>query len=73
MLKSMTGYGRGTSQLSKKKIVIEVKSLNGKQLDINLRIPAFLREKEAEIRTMLAAAIERGKVDFILSTESTSN
>lgn len=69
----MTGYGRGTSQLSKKKIVIEVKSLNGKQLDINLRIPAFLREKEAEIRTMLAAAIERGKVDFILSTESTSN
>lgn len=70
MLKSMTGYGRGTAQLNSKKVTIEIKSLNGKQLDINLRMPAFLREKESEIRAMLAAVVERGKTDIMLSTES---
>ncbi len=73
MLKSMTGFGRGTAQLNSKKITIEIKSLNGKQLDINLRMPAFLREKEADIRSMLAAVVERGKTEITLSAETIAN
>lgn len=73
MLKSMTGYGRGIAQLKSKKITIEIKSLNGKQLDINLRIPVFLREKEPEIRSMLALVVERGKTDIILISESATD
>lgn len=73
MLKSMTGYGRANAALTSKKVTIEIKSLNGKQLDVNLRMPAFLREKEPEIRAMLASVVERGKTDIIFSTGNSAD
>ena len=73
MLKSMTGYGRANAALTGKKVTIEIKSLNGKQLDVNLRMPAFLREKEPEIRAMLASVVERGKTDIIFSTGNSAD
>lgn len=65
----MTGFGRAIIELPYKKINIEVKSLNSKQLDLNIRIPAIFREKEIEIRNLLFQTIERGKVDFIIFIE----
>lgn len=63
MLKSMTGFGKGTAEIEGKTINIEIRTLNSKQFDLNLRIPALLRERESEIRTLLARSIERGKVE----------
>lgn len=69
MIKSMTGYGKSISQLPSKKIIIEVKSLNSKNLDLNARIPSYYREKELEMRNIVAKSLERGKVDFSLYVE----
>ena len=71
MIQSMTGYGKHILQLPSKKITIELKSLNSKNLDINARLPQFYREKELELRKMIAAALVRGKVDFNLYVEIT--
>jgi uncharacterized protein (TIGR00255 family) len=65
----MTGYGKSISQLPSKKITIEVKSLNSKNLDLNARIPSYYREKELEMRNIVAKSLERGKVDFSLYVE----
>jgi uncharacterized protein (TIGR00255 family) len=65
----MTGYGKSISQLPSKKIIIEVKSLNSKNLDLNARIPSYYREKELEMRNIVAKSLERGKVDFSLYVE----
>ncbi len=65
----MTGYGKYVSQLPSKKITIEVKSLNSKNLDLNARIPSFYREKELEIRNIAAKSLERGKIDLSLYVE----
>ncbi|MEI6140592.1 MAG: YicC/YloC family endoribonuclease [Mariniphaga sp.] len=70
MIKSMTGYGKAECELSQKKITIEVKALNSKQLDLNTRIPGIYREKEIEIRREISDQIIRGKVDFSLYSES---
>lgn len=67
----MTGYGKAVIQLASKKITVEVKSLNSKSLDINARVPSSYREKELEIRKMLASSLTRGKVDFSLFVEAT--
>ena len=67
----MTGFGKALAELPNKKINIEIKSLNSKQLDINTRIPSIYREKDLEIRNLLSQNIERGKVDFILYIEHT--
>jgi TIGR00255 family protein len=64
MIKSMTGFGRKDLEFPGKKITIEIKSLNSKQLDLNLKLPGYYREKEFELRSMLAREIVRGKVDF---------
>jgi len=64
MIQSMTGYGRATVTFQAKKIHIEVKSLNSKALDLSTRIAPVYREKEMEIRQMIAKALVRGKVDF---------
>ena len=64
MIKSMTGFGKMTIETGNKKIVIEVKSLNSKQLDINLRIPNLYKEKEMEIRSLIKSWLERGKIDI---------
>jgi len=69
MIQSMTGFGKAVRQLPNKKITIEIKSLNSKSLDLNARIPSAYREKELQIRNMLANTLERGKVDFSLYIE----
>ncbi|NLU38387.1 MAG: YicC family protein [Bacteroidales bacterium] len=69
MIKSMTGYGKAECELSTKKITIEIKSLNSKQLDINTRISGIYREKDIEIRKIISDRLERGKVDFNLYCE----
>src|SRR5690606_8793917 len=63
--------GKSIVQLPSKKITIELKSLNSKTLDINARLPQTYREKELELRKMIADALERGKVDFSLYVEIT--
>ena len=65
----MTGYGRAVVEFEGKKINVEVKSLNSKALDLQARIAPLYREKEMEIRQMIAAALERGKVDFCIWIE----
>jgi len=70
MIQSMTGYGKTVLQLSTKKITIELKSLNSKNLDINVRIPSYYREKELDIRKKLATALVRGKIDFSIYIEN---
>ena len=64
MIQSMTGYGKAVVAYKDKKIHVEVKSLNSKQLDLNTRIAALYREKEREMRQMVAEALIRGKVDM---------
>lgn len=71
MIQSMTGFGKAIKQLPNKKITVEIKSLNSKSLDLNARIPSAYREKELQIRTMLANTLERGKIDFSLFIELT--
>jgi len=62
----MTGYGKATCEKNGKKFTIEIKSLNGKQLDLGIRIPSLYREKENELRSLLTQHLERGKVDMSL-------
>ena len=66
MVKSMTGFGKATVECGNKKIVVEVKSLNSKQLDVNLRLPNLYKEKDIEIRNMIKLALDRGKVDMTI-------
>ena len=65
----MTGYGKCTVVFQGKKITAEIKSLNSKALDLSTRIAPLYREKEMEIRNLIAATLERGKVEFNLWTE----
>lgn len=71
MIKSMTGFGKFVSEIPGKKITVEVRSLNSKSLDLNLRIPYIYKEKELELRSEISKQIERGKVDLTVFTEST--
>ena len=68
----MTGYGKAVVAYKEKKINVEVKSLNSKSLDLSARIAPLYREKEMEIRRLLAQKLERGKVDFFLWVEKES-
>ncbi|OYX26044.1 MAG: YicC family protein [Flavobacteriales bacterium 32-35-8] len=72
MIYSMTGYGKSVLQLPTKKITIELKSLNSKSLDLNTRMPSIYREKELDIRKILADTLERGKIDFSIFIEMTA-
>lgn len=71
MILSMTGYGKSEAVFEGKKIHVEIKSLNSKSLDLSTRIAPLYREKEIEIRKMVAAALERGKVDMNVWVEKT--
>ena len=73
MIQSMTGYGRSVLQLPTKKVTIEIKSLNSKNLDLNVRVPSYYREKELEVRKELASSLVRGKVDFSIYVEMTAD
>jgi len=69
MIQSMTGYGNAVVAYKEKKIHVEIKSLNSKALDLNTRIAPMYREKEMEIRQMIAESLIRGKVDFCVWIE----
>mgnify|MGYP003715000771 FL=1 len=71
MIQSMTGFGRATLVLPNKKITVEVKSLNSKQVDINTRIPSFYKEKEMEVRSYLSSSLRRGKIELGIFIENT--
>lgn len=73
MLQSMTGFGKSSIQLAQRKINIEIKSLNSKNLDINARIALIFKEKELEIRKKIGDLLQRGKIDFTLSIENTTD
>jgi len=69
MIKSMTGYGKSVVVIQHQKLVVEIRTLNSKQLDINMRIPQSFREKEIELRVLLREQLKRGKIDFSISRE----
>ena len=69
----MTGYGKSVLQLPTKKVTIEIKSLNSKNLDLNVRIPSYYKEKELEVRKNIAEVLVRGKVDFSIYVEMTAD
>jgi uncharacterized protein (TIGR00255 family) len=73
MIKSMTGYGKAECELKDKKVTIEIKTLNSKNLDISTKIPGIYREKELEIRSEIAKTLERGKIEFVIYYESTND
>jgi len=73
MILSMTGFGRAVKQIPNKKLTVEIKSLNSKQLDLNVRVPSFYKSKELDIRTILAKSVQRGKVEFNLFAEVTGS
>ncbi|MCM1349059.1 MAG: YicC family protein [Firmicutes bacterium] len=70
MLLSMTGFGKSAVELPNKKITVEIKSLNSKQLDLSMRVAQQLRDKEMELRNIVARRVERGKVDVNIYVES---
>ena len=62
----MTGYGKAIVETPQKKITIEIKSLNSKQLDINTKLPWLYKEKEPEIRNLISQKLDRGKIDLTI-------
>ncbi len=66
MIQSMTGYGKATAEVGNRKVIVEIKSLNSKAMDISTKIIPAYRDKELDIRSRITAALERGKVDFAL-------
>ena len=68
----MTGFGKGEVSLPNKKITVEVRSLNSKQLDLSVRMPGIYRQKEFDLRSAAAAAIQRGKADISVTVENTT-
>jgi len=69
MIRSMTGYGKKETQWEDKRISIEIRALNSKNVDVNLRTPSYLRELDTEIRKRLATKMFRGKIDLSLFVE----
>ena len=73
MIYSMTGFGKAIVELPHRKITVEIKSLNSKQLDLSTRIPQIYKELEMDIRSEIARQLERGKVDFSIQIENRNN
>lgn len=69
MIKSMTGFGKAECIIKDKKVTIELKSVNSKQLDLNVKLPYLIKDKEVEVKQLLSAVLERGKIDCYVSTE----
>ncbi|MCD4770389.1 MAG: YicC family protein [Bacteroidales bacterium] len=69
MIRSMTGFGKSIVETSGKKISIEIRSLNSKQIEINTRMPWVYKEKEIELRNILSRELERGKIDLFISAD----
>ena len=72
MIKSMTGFGKAEATLPHKKITVEIRSLNSRQLDLSVRMPAAYRQAEFELRGLVSKAVERGKVDLLVAVETTA-
>lgn len=72
MIHSMTGYGKFQGQIEHKKISIEIKALNGKNLDLMIRHPQVYKEIELDMRKMLSAELNRGKVEVFIHVENNS-
>jgi len=70
MIKSMTGFGKGEATAGNRKITVEIRTLNSKQLDVNLRLPSLYRQSEYEIRTLAARSLVRGKADIVVTFET---
>ena len=70
MLRSMTGFGKAEGTVGNKKFTVELRALNSKQLDLNIRIPSAYREKELELRSWLSENVQRGKADLLVYYES---
>ena len=70
MIKSMTGFGKGEAVCNDKKFRVELRSVNSKQLDLNIKIPGKYRAAEADVRAILTRELQRGKVDCFISFES---
>jgi uncharacterized protein (TIGR00255 family) len=73
MLKSMTGFGRAEQAVGDKTFLIDIKSLNGKQFELNLKMPAFLKPFEFEIRNILSKNLNRGTIDCTISLKETGS
>lgn len=73
MLYSMTGFGKAVTELPGKKITVELKSLNSKQIDVAARVPSSLRAEELAMRNLIAASLERGKVDLTIYVENVAS
>jgi uncharacterized protein (TIGR00255 family) len=73
MLKSMTGFGRAEETVGNKTFLIDIKSLNGKQFELNLKMPAFLKPYEFEVRTLLSKHLNRGSIDCTISLKETGD
>ena len=73
MLKSMTGFGRAEQAVGDKTFLIDIKSLNGKQFELNLKMPAFLKPFEFEIRNILSKNLNRGSIDCTISLKETGS
>lgn len=73
MLKSMTGFGRAEKAVGDKTFLIDVKSLNGKQFELNLKMPAFLKPFEFEVRSILSKNLNRGSIDCTISLKETGS
>jgi len=73
MVQSMTGYGKAVTELPQKKVTVEIKTLNSKNLDLNVRVPSAYREKELAVRSKLSKQLLRGKVDFSIFIEVTGD
>lgn len=70
MIRSMTGYGKAMLETPQRKITVEIKSINGKQADINTRLPWICKEKELDIRNMIIRKLERGKIDLSVNFDT---
>ena len=70
MIQSMTGYGKAVAEIGEKKIIVEIKSLNSKAMDLSTRITPLFKEKELEIRSIVTTVLERGKVDLCIYLDS---
>lgn len=70
MIQSMTGFGKITTELPSKKITVEIKALNSKQLDLSTRFPSIYKDKEMLIRSQLLQTLERGKIEFTIYVEN---
>lgn len=73
MIQSMTGYGKAVAECAEKKLTIEIRSLNSKNLDVSTRLPYLYREKELDIRKIISEKLQRGKIDFSVQSEMTAD